>query len=104
MMKNRYLVKFYYDEEHSVTLPVKAENTGEISDKIISAYLNKNIWISFPARDKYSGVSGAERITVNLDKVKYFKVENPTKLYLERYRDEDFLDWDGTFKPTPGSF
>jgi hypothetical protein len=102
-VKNRYLVKFYYDEEHSITLPIKAESTGEISDKIISAYVNKNIWISFPARDKYSGVSGSERITVNLEKVKYFKVENPTKLYLERYSDEDFIEWNIPSTSNPGS-
>jgi hypothetical protein len=27
----------------------------------------------------------------------YFKVENPTKLFLERYSDEDFIDWEGPF-------
>jgi hypothetical protein len=93
IMKNKYLVKFYYDEEHAVTLPVKAVSTGDISDKIISAYLNKNIWISFPARDKYSGESGAERVSINLEKVKYFKVENPTKLLLDKYSDVDFIEW-----------
>ncbi|WML44466.1 hypothetical protein [Neobacillus sp. PS3-40] len=96
-MKKRYLVKFYYDEVHSVTLPVKAESPEEISDKIMTAYENKNIWISFPTKDKYSGISGSERITVNLNKVNFFKVENPTKLYLERYSDEDFIDWEGPF-------
>jgi hypothetical protein len=92
-MKNRYLVKFFYDEGHSVILPVKAESTGEISDKIVTAYLNKKLWISFPVRDKYSGVSGSERVTINLEKVKYFRIENPTKLYLEKCTDADFIDW-----------
>jgi hypothetical protein len=92
-MKHNYLVKFYYSEGDAVTLPVKADNAEAISEKIISAHLNKNIWLSFPTRDKYTRVLGSERITVNLEKIKYFKDEKPTRLYIEKYGEDDFIEW-----------
>lgn len=92
-MINKYVIKFFYDEEHTIEIPVKATSPEVISNKITAAHMKKEIWLTFPARDKYSRVLGGERISVNLDKVKYFKVERPTNRYNERFEDEDFVDW-----------
>lgn len=91
-MKNLYLLKFYYDREHSITLPVKASNPERLSNIITDAYINKKTWISFPVKDKQNRILGRERITVNLDEVKYFKIEAPTRVYLESFSEEEYID------------
>lgn len=89
-MQNKYLIRFFQEDEHPITLPVKAESTGSVSEKIIAAYQKK--WLSFPIRDKYTRGMDSERITVNLEKVKYFKVETPTRQMLERFDEMDFIE------------
>lgn len=91
-MSNRYVLRFFYDEEHSLAVPVKAANAEMVSQKVISSYLKKDSWISFPVRDKYNRVMGSELISVNLVKVKYFKVEIPTKLYQDKFDETDFIE------------
>ncbi|MGG5254038.1 hypothetical protein ACQYAD_11140 [Neobacillus sp. SM06] len=88
-MVNKYIIRFFNVDEQPITLPVKAESAEIVSDKIIALY--KQRWLSFPVTDKYTRTFGSERMTVNLEKVKYFKVEKPTKVMLETYSENDFI-------------
>lgn len=90
-MKNKYLIRFFNEDEQPITLPVKGENPEIITEKVIAAYQKR--WLSFPLTDKYTRVFGSERITVNLEKVKYFKIEKPTKRMLEKYDEQDFIEF-----------
>ncbi|MDP4084624.1 MAG: hypothetical protein Q8934_08405 [Bacillota bacterium] len=93
-MKNRFLLKFFYDQEHFIILPVKASNPESLSNKITDSLKDERKWFSFPAKDKQTRVMGSERITVNLEKVTYFKIEIPTKVHLEKYFEDDFIEWE----------
>ncbi|XJZ25759.1 hypothetical protein ACF5W4_10080 [Bacillota bacterium Lsc_1132] len=88
-MINKYLIRFFNGDEKPITLPVKAENPEVVSNNIIAAYQER--WLSFPVTDKFTRDLGAERISVNLEKVKYFRVEKPTKVMLENYDEKDFI-------------
>ncbi|MDP4163559.1 MAG: hypothetical protein Q8906_02560 [Bacillota bacterium] len=91
-MENKYVIRFFYEEKHFVAIPVLATNPETVSKSIISAHQNKEGWLSFPARDKYNRILGSERITINLDKVKYFKVERVSNLYNEKFEEKDFFE------------
>ncbi len=91
-MVNKYVIHFFNEDEQPITLPVKAENPERVSDKIIALYNQR--WLSFPVTDKYSRIFGSERITVNLEKVKYFKIEKASKVMLEKYDENDFIPFE----------
>lgn len=93
-MKNCYILKFYYDQEHFITQPVKSSSLESLSKKITDAYNNDRTWISFPTKNKQTRILGTEQITVNLKKVNYFKIEVPTKAQLERFLEDDFFEWE----------
>lgn len=92
MAVDKYLIRFFNEDEYPITLPVRAKSPEVISDKIIAA--SQQRWLSFSIADRYSRVFGSEVITVNLEKVKYFKVEKATKVVLEKYEEQDFVVFD----------
>ncbi|NHM31152.1 hypothetical protein [Neobacillus terrae] len=87
-MENKFILQFFYNEDSSISIPVKGENAEEISKRIIEQ--NKP-WISFPLRDKFTKKLGSEYVTINIEKVKYFKVEKQINSVTSRFDESDFV-------------
>jgi hypothetical protein len=88
-MENKFILRFFYNEDSSISIPIKGENAEEISKRIIEQ--NKT-WISFPLRDKYTKKLGSEFVTINIEKVKYFKVEKQINSLSSKFDEGDFVE------------